>query len=128
MGKSRLLDEVAAMARRRRREHPARLGSEGGESEHLGRIPQSSAPLKSGHGRGHRSCHPGGGKFWAAGAGAPRLGDARQNGRVTGQSPSPGAPQSLSVLEAVLERITYANEDTGTPSPGWPPSGPARIC
>ena len=32
---------------------------------------------------------------------------------VTGQSPSPGAPQSLSVLEAVLERITYANEDTG---------------
>ena len=31
---------------------------------------------------------------------------------VTGQSPSP-APQSLSVLEAVLERITYANEDTG---------------
>jgi exodeoxyribonuclease V alpha subunit len=32
---------------------------------------------------------------------------------VTGQSPSPDAPQSLSVLEAVLERITYANEDTG---------------
>ena len=32
---------------------------------------------------------------------------------VTGQSPSPVAPQSLSVLEAVLERITYANEDTG---------------
>ena len=32
---------------------------------------------------------------------------------VTGQSPSPAAPQSLSVLEAVLERITYANEDTG---------------
>jgi hypothetical protein len=32
---------------------------------------------------------------------------------VTGQSPSPDAPQGLSVLEAVLERITYANEDTG---------------
>jgi exodeoxyribonuclease V alpha subunit len=32
---------------------------------------------------------------------------------VTGPSPSPDAPQSLSVLEAVLERITYANEDTG---------------
>ena len=32
---------------------------------------------------------------------------------VTGQSPSPDAPQSLSVLEAVLERITYANEETG---------------
>jgi exodeoxyribonuclease V alpha subunit len=27
--------------------------------------------------------------------------------------PSPHAPQSQSVLEAVLERITYANEDTG---------------
>jgi exodeoxyribonuclease V alpha subunit len=32
---------------------------------------------------------------------------------VTGPSPSPAARQSLSVLEAVLERITYANEDTG---------------
>ena len=32
---------------------------------------------------------------------------------VTGESPSPDAPQGLSVLEAVLERITYANEDTG---------------
>ena len=32
---------------------------------------------------------------------------------VTGPSPSPAVPQSLSVLEAVLERITYANEDTG---------------
>jgi uncharacterized protein YqgV (UPF0045/DUF77 family) len=32
---------------------------------------------------------------------------------VTGQSPSPDAPQNPSVLEAVLERITYANEDTG---------------
>jgi hypothetical protein len=32
---------------------------------------------------------------------------------VTGPSPSPDARQSLSVLEAVLERITYANEDTG---------------
>jgi len=32
---------------------------------------------------------------------------------VTGQSPSPDAPQSLSVLEAVLEQITYADEDTG---------------
>jgi hypothetical protein len=45
---------------------------------------------------------------------------------VTGQSPLPGPPQGLSVLEAVLKRITYANEDT--PSPGWPPSGLARIC
>jgi exodeoxyribonuclease V alpha subunit len=32
---------------------------------------------------------------------------------VTGQSLPPEAPRSLSVLEAVLERITYANEDTG---------------
>src|SRR5260221_13386836 len=32
---------------------------------------------------------------------------------VTGQSPSPHVPQGQSVLEAVLERITYANEDTG---------------
>jgi exodeoxyribonuclease V alpha subunit len=32
---------------------------------------------------------------------------------VTGQSPLPDAPQSLSVLEAVLERITYANEESG---------------
>ncbi len=32
---------------------------------------------------------------------------------VTGQSPSPHVPQGLSVLAAVLERITYANDDTG---------------
>src|SRR5947207_6814395 len=32
---------------------------------------------------------------------------------VTGQPSSPDAPQGLSVLEAVLERITFANEDTG---------------
>ena len=32
---------------------------------------------------------------------------------VTGQSPLPNVPPGLSVLEAVLERITYANEDTG---------------
>ena len=32
---------------------------------------------------------------------------------VTGQFPSPEVPPGLSVLEAVLERITYANEDTG---------------
>ena len=32
---------------------------------------------------------------------------------VTGQSSSSGARQSLSVLEAVLERVTYVNEDTG---------------
>ena len=32
---------------------------------------------------------------------------------VTGQSPLPDVPPGLSVLEAVLERITYANEDTG---------------
>jgi len=33
--------------------------------------------------------------------------------RVTGQFPLPDVPPGLSVLEAVLERITYANEDTG---------------
>ena len=38
---------------------------------------------------------------------------------VTGQSPSPDAPSSLSVLEAVLERITYVGEDTGW-SAAWP--------
>jgi exodeoxyribonuclease V alpha subunit len=32
---------------------------------------------------------------------------------VTGQFPSPEVPPGLAVLEAVLERITYANEDTG---------------
>ena len=32
---------------------------------------------------------------------------------VTGQSPLSDVPQGLSVLEAVLERITYVNEDTG---------------
>jgi exodeoxyribonuclease V alpha subunit len=32
---------------------------------------------------------------------------------VTGQSPLPDVLPGLSVLEAVLERITYANEDTG---------------
>jgi exodeoxyribonuclease V alpha subunit len=32
---------------------------------------------------------------------------------VAGQSPPPGVPPGQSVLEAVLERITYANEDTG---------------
>ena len=32
---------------------------------------------------------------------------------MTGQSLLPDAPPGLSVLEAVLERITYANEDTG---------------
>ena len=32
---------------------------------------------------------------------------------VSGQSPLPEVPPGLSVLEAVLERITYANEDTG---------------
>src|SRR5271156_1089262 len=45
--------------------------------------------------------------------GAPRLGMPGRMVAVTGQSPSPDAPQSPSVLEAVLERITYANEDTG---------------
>src|SRR5258708_16701003 len=34
-------------------------------------------------------------------------------GGGTGQSPSPDAAQSLLVLEAVLERLPYANEDTG---------------
>jgi exodeoxyribonuclease V alpha subunit len=32
---------------------------------------------------------------------------------VSGLAPSPRAPQNQSVLEAVLERITYANEETG---------------
>jgi len=32
---------------------------------------------------------------------------------VPGQSPSPGQPRPPVVLEAVLERVTYANEDTG---------------
>ncbi len=32
---------------------------------------------------------------------------------VTGQSPSSDAAREHSVLEAVLERITYANDDTG---------------
>ena len=32
---------------------------------------------------------------------------------MTGQSPSSDAAHTHSVLEAVLERITYANEDTG---------------
>jgi NADP-dependent 3-hydroxy acid dehydrogenase YdfG len=32
---------------------------------------------------------------------------------VTGQSPSPPPPPGQSVLEAVLERITYVNEDSG---------------
>jgi hypothetical protein len=60
-----------------------------------------------------RSCHPGGGKFWAAWRGAPWLGMPGRMVAVTGQFPSPGALQSLSVLAAVLERITYANEGTG---------------
>src|SRR5262249_54490864 len=39
--------------------------------------------------------------------------------RVTGQFPLPEVPPGLSVLEAGLERITYANEDTrGTLPPG----------
>jgi exodeoxyribonuclease V alpha subunit len=45
--------------------------------------------------------------------GAPRPGMPGRMVAVTGQSLSPDAPQSLSVLEAVLERITYVNEDTG---------------
>jgi exodeoxyribonuclease V alpha subunit len=32
---------------------------------------------------------------------------------VTGQLSLAGMPPGLSVLEAVLERITFANEDTG---------------
>ena len=32
---------------------------------------------------------------------------------VTGWSPAPSPPRPASVLEAVLERITYVNEDTG---------------
>ncbi len=45
--------------------------------------------------------------------GAPRLGMPGRMVAVTGQSPSPDVPPRLSVLEAVLERITYVNEDTG---------------
>jgi hypothetical protein len=44
---------------------------------------------------------------------SPRLTGPGRMVAVTGQSPSPDAPRSLSVLEAVLERITYVNEDTG---------------
>jgi hypothetical protein len=57
--------------------------------------------------------------------GAPRLGTPGRMVAVTGQSPSPDAPQSPSVLEAVLERITYANEDTG--GSDWPCLVPARL-
>ena len=32
------------------------------------------------------------------------------------------------VLQGVLERITYANEETGYTSPGWPPSGRGGSC
>ncbi len=46
---------------------------------------------------------------------------------VAGQSRSPQVP-GQSVLEAVLERITFANDDTGYTVAWVPPSGPARIC
>ena len=49
--------------------------------------------------RGAAGCWPGGAAGTMAG--------------VTGQFPLPDVPPGLSVLEAVLERITYANEDTG---------------
>ena len=52
---------------------------------------------------------PGRGKI----CGAPRHGMPGRMVTVTDQSPSPRAPQGQSVLEAVLERITYANDDTG---------------
>src|SRR5205823_7658161 len=42
-----------------------------------------------------------------------RLGMRGRMVAVTGQSRSPDARQGLSVLEAVLERFTYASEDTG---------------
>src|SRR5207247_10114860 len=114
MGKSRLLDEVAAMARRRRREHPARPGSESGGSEDLGWMHQSPPPAKPGYGRDHRSClSPAAASSGRLARGAPRLGMPGRMVTVTGPSPSPAARQNLSVLEAVLERITYANEDTG---------------
>jgi hypothetical protein len=32
------------------------------------------------------------------------------------------------VLEAVLERITYANEETGYTIAWWPPTAPAGTC
>src|SRR5258708_8398584 len=75
---------------------------------------QSPSPPKSGHGRDHRSCHPRPRQVLGRLArGAPRLGMPGRMVAVTGKSPSPDATRSLSVLEAVLERLTYANEDTG---------------
>ena len=47
---------------------------------------------------------------------------------VTGQSPSPDAPQGLPVVEPVLERVTYVNEDTGYTIARVATGGPARIC
>src|SRR5512142_2847817 len=86
----------------------------GSGSEHLGRMHQGLPPPKSGRGRDYRSCHPRPRQdLGRLARGAPRLGMPGRMVAVTGQSPSPDAPQSLSVLEAVLERITYANEDTG---------------
>src|SRR5258708_21847800 len=74
---------------------------------------QSPSPPKSGHGRDHRSCHPRPRQVLGRLArGAPRLGMPGRMVAVTGQSPSPDAPQSLSVLEAGLARLTYAHEDT----------------
>jgi exodeoxyribonuclease V alpha subunit len=53
--------------------------------------------------------------FPSSGAGEWALSScwARRMVAVAGQSSLPRAPQGQSVLEAVLERITYANEDTG---------------
>ena len=65
-----------------RREHPARPGSESGGSGHLGRMHQSPAPLRSGHGRGHRSClSPAAASSGPPGARRTAAWEARQNGR-----------------------------------------------
>src|SRR6266516_6329413 len=44
---------------------------------------------------------------------SPRLTGPGRMVAVTGRSPAPSPPRPASVLEAVLERITYVNEDTG---------------
>src|SRR6266852_997648 len=44
---------------------------------------------------------------------SPRLTGPGRMVTVTGRSPAPSPPRPASVLEAVLERFTYVNEDTG---------------
>ena len=97
-----------------RREHPARPGSESGGSGTPG--PDAPEPCTGevrAWARPPVLPSPAAASSGPLARGAPRLGMPGRMVAVTGQSPSPAAPQSLSVLEAVLERITYANEDTG---------------